>query len=750
MRNPLLKRLPKELKEEFAKYFVLFSFMIVMIGFVSGFLVASKSMLVAYDESFDKYHIEDGNFELMFEANEELVERLEKEGVTIYENYYMDAETDELATTLRIFKNREEINQVCIMEGRLAEAEDEIAIDRMHADNNKIKVGDDIVVKGKKLTVTGLVALSDYSALYSSNADMMFDAVKFGVAVMTEEGFAGVGESGLHYSYSWCYEEQPNNQEQEKEMANDFMKAITDNAILTNFIPQYANQAIQFTGNDMGRDSSIIITFLYIVVLVIAFIFAITTNNTITKEATVIGTLRASGYSRGEMLMHYLTMPLLVTVISALVGNILGYTVFEDAAAAMYYASYSLPTYVTMWSMDAFIKTTIVPVILMLVINWFIIAKKLRLSPLKFIRRDLSTKQKKKALRLNSKIGIMHRFRVRIILQNMPNYITIVVGIFLANIILLFGAALPALLEHYQEDITSHMIADYQYVLKMPVETNVEGAEKYSAGSLKTIEGKRLSEQVTLMGVEENSQYVDIDCPSDKVFISSAFAEKFAIEKGEQITLQEEYGDETYTFEVEGIYDYSAGVMMFMDRAYFNEVFDYDEGYFNGYLTNQELDDIEETYITTKITQEDLTKTSRQMMHSLGGMMDLLLAFGVAMFMLIIFLLTKIIIEKNAQSISMTKILGYSNGEISRLYIMTTSLVVMIALIATLPIVDQIMAYLCEEILAQYPGWVPYFVPKSTYLEIIMLGILAYVVIAFTQYKKVKCIPMNMALKNVE
>lgn len=750
MKNPLIKRLPKELKEEFAKYFVLFSFMIVMIGFVSGFLVASKSMLEAYDESFDKYDIEDGNFELMVEANEELVERLEKEAVTIYENYYIDAETDELATTLRIFKNREKINQVCVMEGRLATEEDEIAIDRMHAENNHIEVGDQIIVAGKKLTVTGLVALSDYSALYSSNADMMFDAVKFGVAVMTEEGFAGVGESGLHYSYSWCYDKQPKNQEQEKDMANDFMKVITENAILVNFVPQYANQAIQFTGNDMGRDSSIIIVFLYIVVLIIAFIFAITTNNTIAKEATVIGTLRASGYSKGEMLAHYLTMPLLVTIVSALVGNILGYTVFEDAAATLYYASYSLPTYVTIWSMDAFVKTTVVPVLLMLVINWFIIAKRLQLSPLKFIRRDLSTKQKKKALRLNSKMGIMHRFRIRIILQNMPNYITIVVGIFLANIILLFGAALPALLEHYQEDITTHMIADYQYILKMPAKTEVEGAEKYSAGSLKTIEGKRLSEQVTLMGIEENSQYVDINCPSDKVFISSAFAEKFAIKKGEQVTLQEEYGDKTYTFEVEGIYDYSAGVMMFMDRAYFNEVFDYDEGYFNGYLTSQELDDIEEAYIATKITQEDLTKTSRQMMHSLGGMMDLLLAFGVAMFMLIIFLLTKIIIEKNAQSISMTKILGYSNGEISRLYIMTTSMVVIVALIATMPIVDQILGYLCVEILAQYPGWVPYFVPKSTYVEIILLGIVAYAVVALTQYRKVKRIPMNMALKNVE
>lgn len=47
---------------------------------------------------------------------------------------------------------------------------------------------------GKELKVTGLVALSDYSALFSDNGDMMFDAVKFSVAIMTEEGFETFGE----------------------------------------------------------------------------------------------------------------------------------------------------------------------------------------------------------------------------------------------------------------------------------------------------------------------------------------------------------------------------------------------------------------------------------------------------------------------------------------------------------------------------------------------------------------------------
>ena len=62
----------------------------------------------------------------------------------------------------------------------------EIAVDRMYADNNDIAVGDTICIGNSKKKVSGYVALSDYSALFSDNSDMMFDATKFGVAVMTK------------------------------------------------------------------------------------------------------------------------------------------------------------------------------------------------------------------------------------------------------------------------------------------------------------------------------------------------------------------------------------------------------------------------------------------------------------------------------------------------------------------------------------------------------------------------------------
>ena len=753
-RNVLKKRFLRELKSEFGKYLVIFLFLIGSIGFVSGFLVASNSMLAAYDESFTKYRVEDGNFELGMPMGEELHSALAEDGLTLYENFYLTEEVKETGAKLRIFKNRSEVNLVCLMEGKLPEGADEIAIDRMHADNNQLSVGDILTVGERMLKITGFVALSDYSALYEKSSDMMFDATKFGVAVMTEEGFAEFADTHLHYSYSWRYNTPAENDKEATDRAEQELEVLMSSAMRTGnapveFLPAVSNQAIQFVGDDMGRDNKMMAVFLYIIIVILAFVFAITISNTITKEALVIGTLRASGYSKGELIRHYLALPMTVVAVAAVVGNVLGYTVFKEVAAKMYYASYSLPTFATLWNSDAFVRTTVIPVLLMFAINLYMLAGKLSLSPLCFLRRNLSKRKKKKALRLSDRMSFLGRFRLRILLQNLPNYATILFGAFFANVLLLFGFALTPLVDNYEKDITSNLIAEYQYVLKATVETAERGAEKYSVTALQTVEGKLKSEEVMVYGVAEDSAYVDAEF-AEGVLVSTAFAGKHGLSVGDEITLEESFGEQTYNFTVAGVYEYPAALAVFMEQEELNGLFGFGEGYFNGYFSDAPLTDLDERLIATKITADDLTKTSRQLKVSMGELMDLFLVFGVAIFVLVIYLLSKLIIEKNAQSISMTKILGYSDGEINRLYVWMTSVVVVVSLIGTIPLVNYIMEYLFAAVLADYPGWLPYSVPFTAYIRMAALGISAYAVVAFVQMRKVKGVSKGDALKAVE
>lgn len=770
MKSPLRKRLPRELKGEIGKYLVVLILMIATIGFVSGFLVADGSMIKAYNEGYEKYKIEDGNFRVKKKITKAQQGNIEKNGVTLYENFYLEEALDN-GSTMRIFKNREEINLVCLMEGKLPEKAGEMAIDRMYADNNKISVGDTLKSGSQKWKVTGFVALSDYSCLFQNNNDSMFDAIKFGVSVVTPEEFESLNQEKLQYSYSWVYDKAPKNEKQEKKMSEDLMEALGEEVTLESFVPQYLNQAITFTGDDMGSDRAMITMLLYMIIVIIAFVFGITISNTIRKEAGVIGTLRASGYTRKELIGHYMALPVIVTLIGAVIGNILGYTALKKVCAGMYYGSYSLPTYVTAWNADAFWMTTVVPVLIMLVVNYGILRYKLRLSPLKFLRRDLSGSRRKRAVRLSPKLGIFHRFRLRVIFQNMSNYIVLFIGIIFANLLLFFGLLLPSVLSHYQQDIRSNMLAKYQYMLEVPVSamsgnkldsmlellqfsygtrTENEDAEAFSAYSLETLPSKYKTDEVILYGIKPDSKYIDADL-EDGVYISSAYAEKFLLKPGDSITLKEKYEKTKYTFKVKGIYKYSGGICVFMPQEQLNDTFDLGNDYFSGYFSNSKIKDIDGKYIGSVLDLEALTKISRQLDVSMGNMMGMVNAFAIGIYMVVIYLLSKIIIEKNAQAISMTKILGYTNGEISRLYIWPTTIVVIICLLLSLPIEKAVMNVLFREMmLTSISGWIALWIDPKIYVEMFLIGIGTYAVVAMIEYRRIKHVPMDEALKNVE
>ena len=471
-----------------------------------------------------------------------------------------------------------------------------------------------------------------------------------------------------------------------------------------------------------------------------------------------------------------MTMPLAVTLVGALIGNILGYTVFKDICADMYYGSYSLPTYHTIWSAEAFWKTTLVPVVLMAAVNVGILYKKLSLPPLQFLRRDLKKKRKKRTFHLSSRIPFFARFRLRVIFQNMSNYAVLLVGILFANLLLMFGLALPAVLDHYQSVLKDNLLSNYQYILQIPaeamdedkkleslvqmmyvqsqLETDNEDAEKFSAYSLNTLGEQYKSEEVLLYGIQPDSRYIQIpeeEISNGNAYISSAYADKYQLKKGDTITLKEKYEDDQYTFTVNGIYDYEGGISVYLSQNFLNKTFDLGKSYFNGYFSETPITDIDEKYISTVIDLESLTKISRQLDVSMGSMMGLVDGFAVLMFMILIYLLSKIIIEKNAQSISMVKILGYSNREISRLYIVSTSIMVVLFLLLSLPVEYWAMEYLFRAVMLEsISGWITFYIESAVYVKMFLLGIGTYAVVAALEYRRICRVPMDEALKNVE
>lgn len=776
MKNPLRKRIGRELREEAGKYIALFLFLSMTIAIVSGFLVADDSMRYAYEESFQKYNVEDGHFEMKEKADTSLLRAVERRGVRVYPLYYKE-ESMRNGRTLRVFKTRTKINGQDLLRGRMPVTSREIALDRLFAVNNNIDVGDTVKVSGHYFCVSGYVALSDYSAMFQNNGDTMFDATHFGVAVTAAKGFQRLGTSQLHYQYAWKNKDSSLTEKQQNKLTDRIGRTLVKHGDVENLVQRGDNQAINFTGDDMGGDRSMFITFLYIIIVVMGFIFGVTTRTTLEREAGAIGTLRASGYTRGEMLRHYLALPTIVTLAAALAGNLLGHTVIKGYMADLYYNSYSLTSYHTLWSGTAFLLTTVIPCILITIIDALVLHWTFRIGPLQFLRRDLHRNvhcdlhydgrrdmgrvgphgshrdphcdgyrdsRNDRSLRL----PFLSRFRLRIILQNRTAYLITAVGIFFASVLLLFGLMLQPLISHYSSLVDKSQIARYQYVLKAPVPVRTHNAEKYALKSLKVNE----KDEISVYGIRYDSIYLDLELPDrdSEVIASSGYMEKYGLKVGDRITLREKYSGKKYSFRIAGKYDYDIGFALFMSRPAFEATFQEYGGYFNGYFSDLKIRDLKDKYVSTVITESDLKKVSNQLEDSMGRIFDVLTGFSVLLYMLIIYLLAQLIVNKNSDAISMIKILGYSDEEVAKLYNRATGIVVVLALVFSTFLSTLLLRALWKSFLLSMTGWIPFYIPHRIYPEMVAIGLAAYFLIQKLLMRRIRKIPMAWALKNMD
>ena len=427
----------------------------------------------------------------------------------------------------------------------------------------------------------------------------------------------------------------------------------------------------------------------------------------------------------------------------------------KDFCVDLYLNSYSLTAYQTVWDASAFILSTIIPIVLMLLINLFVLTSKLKLSPLKFLRHDLKKNRNKKAMRLNTKIPFRTRFSLRIFFTNLPGYIVMIVGILFGSVLIAFGDMFPRMLDDYQNIVTRDMISDYQYVLydcDEAAEVTDDSAEKFAMASYDYTKEGYLTDSISVYGSVKDSKYIHTEIPAGKAMISTGISAKFGLKAGDTITLDEKYKrDTSYTIEVAGVYDYESSLAIFMNIDDFNSTFGNDKNYFTGYFSDSELTELPDDDVATVINASDYTKLSTQLMVSMGGMMGLFKWFGALFFIIVVYVLCKQVIERNFQSISMTKILGFHNSEIALLYIASTSIAVLIGLLISIPFIDVAMkAIFNGYIYTVMTGYIPLSISPVTYAVMFFTGLGCYIVVALLQMCKVAKVSKSEALKNTE
>ena len=767
MASPLCKRFPRELKNNLGKYLGIFLLMSVTIALTSGFLLAAHSIGVIIDDMPEKYSIEDARFTTAFKATDEQLDAAADAasdagtgGTDIVRNWSFDADfnhaqgDDGRDRTLRVYQHRTQVDLAAYAEGRVPEAADEVAIDRVFATNNGITVGEEVELFGQRFTVCGIMTTSDNQALFQSNSDFTVNTLTFGVAEVSESGFAALEATGHQpaYTYSVRFADRDLTVAQRTDAEKDMMRALsTAGATVDDLTDSSANQGIGYAADDVSGDSTMWSVLLYMIIVIMAFVFVVLTSGTIEEESAIIGTLLASGYRRRDLVTHYLALPVAVGIAAAVVGNVAGYTLMSEPMRNLYYGSYSLPPYYATWSWGVFAQTTVLPVATLVGITLLGLLRKMGHTPLEFLRHETSKGGVKRGFALPERLSFIARFRMRVFLRNLGNFATLFVGIGFASMLLLFSLAILPTMTHYAENLHNNVVAEHMYTLKAPLEVDNAQAEKYAVYSLEYDRGEGSgTETITVYGVPEDSRYWDDLAVGDgHVVFGNGLIDKFRFADGQTVNLYDKYEDETReaTYEGDGCtWGTKSDMAVYMSLDDFNRFFGNDAGHFNGYASDQALD-LDARYLTSDLTPESMDAIGEQFVGMMDDMIGMLVGLSVFIFLVFMYLLTKSVIDRSARAISYMKVFGYRDSEISRLYVRSITLTVAVSLVVCQPLIIGGLTLLFRAMLLAYNGNIEIYVPMAAIAEVIAIGFATYLAVALLHIRRIKRVPLALTLK---
>ena len=207
MEKVFRKRAIRDLRENKFRYLALAFLIILSMYLVISIIGAADTIIDGTARISKKNKIEDGQFQVFIPLTSKQKEKLRKEGITLEETFYLDFEQQD-KSTLRIFKNRKNVDMIYLEEGKLANNEQEVVLEKRYAAVHHLKIGEKIKIDKKTYKITGIGVVPDYDACYEKLSDSTVDSKQFGLAFVTDKAYQTLkdGENSIQSEeYIYAY-----------------------------------------------------------------------------------------------------------------------------------------------------------------------------------------------------------------------------------------------------------------------------------------------------------------------------------------------------------------------------------------------------------------------------------------------------------------------------------------------------------------------------------------------------------------
>lgn len=734
MQKIFLKRTIRDLRRNLFRYLALFLLVILCMFMVVGIVGAAQSVIGTVNTHAEENHLEDGQFGVFRPLTAQEKRKLEDAGAVLEAHFYLDFQMDD-GSTLRVMENRKKIDLLDLYDGSDAAAPDEAAVERIYADAHGIETGDTVTIAGKEFTVSGIVTTADYEYCLRNVSDMSADGKTFGTAFVTPEAYEGLLKSGMaehseEYRYSYILRDRLTDAEL-KEMLSSIKISADQAGNLTDLTTADANPRIKAANDDVVINQSVGLVAGVIVLVLITYVISVFIVHSIDSESSVIGALYALGVKRGQLMLHYTMLPTFLCLAGGVIGTAIGYSRLGISLfAGESFSYYSTPQPETVWNPPLLAYGIIVPPLTAWIVNTLIIRKRLNRTALSLLRREQDAEKKRGGEEKRGKEhkrgtgrsvrggvrrragrracrqdpGYIRTFQIRQLTREKRSSFAVLGGMFVSMLILMLGLTCYALCSNIRTDTAADIRYEAMYLFKYPSETVPEGGyEAYVETLNKEVMGYDM--EVTVIGLTgENPFFPEISSrQKNQISISDSVAEKYGLSVGDDLVLNNRLDEMSYGFEVKEVVPYSAGLCVFMDIDSMRELWGQKEDYYNVVYADHELDvDREQLYSVSM--REDAVTGAGVFMDVMREMMFTLISVAAVIFLVVLYQMMKVMIDRSARNIALMKIFGYRNKEIRKLYLDGSFVLIMAGTAVLLPaskfLIDAVYPYLVSNVAA--------------------------------------------------
>ncbi len=627
-------------------------------------------------------------------------------------------------------------------------------VSEVNSGTNALSGGAVKLYKGtRKLSDSGIILRNGMSSLHKGTTELRKGANKLAEGV--DKLYDGSKEisDGAKELADGAKEYADGMQEfadETRDFVDEYFNIKTSNLML--FMNHSDNPRIDSAADDVQINYTASIIFGILLIMLFAYVISVFIVHMIDQESSVIGALYSMGMKRRTLIASYVAVPVIVTFISGVIGTAIA--LFTPAGIPAQLADslgyFSMPECEIKINTFIVIYGLVIPPLTALIVNVLVIRKRLSKTPLSLLRNEKKT-VRGKDLKIKG-LKFISMFRLRQMLREMRTGFTVILGMFMSLLVALMALNTMVYCGKVKDYYVSQTKYEYMYNYKYPTEEVPEGGyEAVAEGFKKEIFGYTFD--VTILGITKDNPFFDTgDLPDNDtdLILSSAVAIKYKLKVGDEFTLKNENGDRMYAFRVAKIIDYSASLMCFMDIDRCRDMFGESDKYYNVVFSDHELD-IPGGRLYSTVTRSEIERSAGIYVDMMGPMVTTMSVASAVIFVVVMYLMVKMMIDRSTFNISLVKIFGFRNREVRKMYLDGNFYIVAIGALIVIPLCKAIMDYIYPKYLVSNVGVgiSPSYTPEM-YVIIFAVIIGLYLIINAVLTGKLRKINPAIVLKNRE